>query len=160
MLDTPGTKERYSNPGMAMLGYCVTASLRETDDADLRSLLKHRIMRPLGVPDAEWSVGYGTVTTVDGLPPGGDVGRRFLQPERRRQGRSARSCTRVTGRDDGDRPTVVDTATRHSGMPGHSGLGWWVNRAAGGTRLWKSAPEDAFGRCRRRSAIPPGRPQP
>ena len=30
-------------------------------------------------------------------------------------------------------------------MPGHSGLGWWVNRAPDGTRLWKSAPEDAFG---------------
>ena len=28
VLDIPGTKERYSNPGMAMLGYCVTASLR------------------------------------------------------------------------------------------------------------------------------------
>ncbi len=32
VLDVPGTKERYSNPGMAMLGYCVTASLRGTDD--------------------------------------------------------------------------------------------------------------------------------
>ena len=68
VLDVPGTKERYSNPGMAMLGYCVAASLRGTDDADLRSLLKRRIMAPLGVPDSEWSVGYGTVTTVDGLP--------------------------------------------------------------------------------------------
>ena len=28
VLDAPGTRERYSNPGMAMLGYCVTASLR------------------------------------------------------------------------------------------------------------------------------------
>jgi hypothetical protein len=30
-------------------------------------------------------------------------------------------------------------------MPGHSGLGWWVNRAPDGTRLWKSAPDDSFG---------------
>ncbi len=30
-------------------------------------------------------------------------------------------------------------------MPGHSGLGWWVNTGPDGTRLWKSAPEDAFG---------------
>ena len=64
----PGTVYRYSNPGMAMLGYCVTASLRSTDDADLRSLLKQRIMGPLGVPDAEWSVGYSSTTTVEGLP--------------------------------------------------------------------------------------------
>ena len=32
VLDSPGTRERYSNPGMAMLGYCVTASLRGTED--------------------------------------------------------------------------------------------------------------------------------
>ena len=32
VLDTPGTRDRYSNPGMAMLGYCVTASLRGTED--------------------------------------------------------------------------------------------------------------------------------
>ena len=42
-------------------------------------------------------------------------------------------------------PTAVDTALKHSGMPGHSGLGWWVNTGPDGTRLWKSAPEDAFG---------------
>ena len=36
-------------------------------------------------------------------------------------------------------------ALEHSGLPGHSGLGWWVNTSRDGTRLWKSAPEDAFG---------------
>ena len=59
VLDVPGTRARYSNPGMAMLGYCVTASLQGSDDPDLRSLVKRRVMGPLGVPDAEWSVGYG-----------------------------------------------------------------------------------------------------
>ena len=55
----PAPRSAYSNPGMAMLGYCITAGLRGTAEADLRSLLKHRVMRPLSVPDAEWSVGYG-----------------------------------------------------------------------------------------------------
>jgi CubicO group peptidase (beta-lactamase class C family) len=145
VLDAPGTKERYSNPGMAMLGYCVTASRHGTDDADLRSLLKHRVMGPLGVPDAEWSVGYGTVTTVDGLPlvatwGGGSyspnavarVGRLLLR-------RGMWEDRRVLDAE------VVASALKHSGMPGHSGLGWWVNAAPDGTRLWKSAPDDAFG---------------
>jgi CubicO group peptidase (beta-lactamase class C family) len=145
VLDVPGTKERYSNPGMAMLGYCITASLRGTADPDLRSLLKHRVMGPLGVPDAAWSMGYGTTTTVDGLPlvatwGGGSyspdavarVGRLLLH-------RGTWENQQVLAR------TVVDKAIQHSGMPGHSGLGWWVNRAPNGTRLWKSAPEDAFG---------------
>ena len=68
VLDLPGSKHRYSNPGMAMLAYCVTASLRGAADADLRSLLKRRIMGPLGVPDREWTVGYDTTFRVDGLP--------------------------------------------------------------------------------------------
>ena len=145
VLDVPGTKERYSNPGMALLGYCLTASLRGTEDANLRSLLKKRIMGPLGVPDAEWSVGYGTTTTVDGLPLVATWGGGSYSPDavarvgRLLLNRGAWEDRQVIA------PAVVDPALRHSGLPGHSGLGWWVNRATDGTRLWKSAPEDAFG---------------
>ena len=145
VLDTPGTRDRYSNPGMAMLGYCVTASLRGTETADLRSLLKHRIMGPLGVPDAEWSVGYGTVTNVDGFPLVATWGGGSYSPNAvARVGR----LMLHKGDWEGRRlvsPSVVETVTKHSGMPGHSGLGWWVNSPAGGSKLWKSAPEDAFG---------------
>ena len=93
--------------------------------------------------DAEWSVGYGTTTTVDGLP-GGDVGRRLVQSERS-GGVGRLLLHRGKWVRNSARPTVVDAALRHSGMPGHSGLGWWVNPGADGTRLWRSAPEDAFG---------------
>jgi CubicO group peptidase (beta-lactamase class C family) len=145
MLDVPGTKQRYSNPGMAMLGYCVTASLRGTDDADLRSLLKHRIMGSLGVPDAEWSVGYGTVTSVDGLPLVATWGGGSYSPNAvARVGR----LVLLRGRWEDQQlidPAVVDTALKHSGLPGHSGLGWWVNTAPDGTRRWNSAPDDAIG---------------
>jgi len=65
VVDVPATKERYSNPGMAMLGYCVTAGLLGAKDTDPRSLPKHRIMEPLGVPNGEWSVGYGTAANVE-----------------------------------------------------------------------------------------------
>ena len=145
VLDQPGTNERYSNPGMAMLGYCVTASLQGSHEKDLRSLLQRRIMRPLGVADAEWSVGYGTTVTVDGLPLVATWGGGSYSPNA--TARVGRLLLRK-GDWEGSRllsTSIIETATKHSGMPGHSGLGWWVNRVAGGARLWKSAPEDAFG---------------
>ena len=145
VLDTPGTKERYSNPGMAMLGYCLTVSLRGTDDLDLRSLLKHRVMRPLGIPDGEWGVSNGSVTPVDDLPVvmawgGGSYSTNAVA----RVGRLLLHRGNWEGRQV-LAPSVVEVALRHSGLPGHSGLGWLVNRELDGTRLWKSAPEDAFG---------------
>ena len=145
VLDSPGTRERYSNPGMAMLGYCTTAALRGSVDADLRSLLKHRVMERMGVTDAEWSVGYGTTTTVDGLPLVATWGGGSYSPNAvARVGRLLLHRGKWV-EEQVLAPTVVDTALRHSGMPGHSGLGWWVNPGADGTRLWRSAPEDAFG---------------
>jgi len=38
---------------MAMLAYGITASLRGAPQENLRSLLRERVMRPMGVPDAE-----------------------------------------------------------------------------------------------------------
>src|SRR5436190_2728764 len=46
----PGERKQYSNPGIAMLSYATTAALK----GDLRNLLRERVMRPIGVPDAEW----------------------------------------------------------------------------------------------------------
>jgi CubicO group peptidase (beta-lactamase class C family) len=144
LFDSPGTNARYSNPGMAMLSYCLTASLRGARETDLRSILKARIMDPIGVSRKEWSVGYGQTTTVDGLPlvaawGGGDF--------------SPNACARVAslllhkgnwhGRQLISRATVEE-ATQHAGMANHSGLGWWVNRKSDGTLVWPSVPADAF----------------
>jgi CubicO group peptidase (beta-lactamase class C family) len=144
VLDAPGTKARYSNPGMAMLAYCVTASLRGTEHEDLRSLLAARVMAPIGVPDGEWSCGYGAVSEIDEMRlvanwGGGSysanavarVGRLML-----RQGSWGGKALLS--------PEVVASATTHAGMPNNAGLGWWVNRSADGTRPWSSAPADAF----------------
>src|SRR5205823_11406721 len=43
VLGTPGTNPRHSDPGLAMLSYCLTASLQGAPQTDLRSLLKARI---------------------------------------------------------------------------------------------------------------------
>ena len=64
----PGKRIQYSNPGIGLMTYCVTAAIQGTDHQDIRGLLKERVMKPIGVPAAEWAVGYGKTTTVDGLP--------------------------------------------------------------------------------------------
>ena len=114
-------------------------------DTDLRSLLKHRIMEPLGVPDSEWSIGYGTTAKMEGLPLVATWGGGTYSPNAvARDGR----LMLHKGNWEGEQlisPSVAKAATTHSGLPGHSGLCWWVNSAWQGSKLWKSAPEDAFG---------------
>ena len=44
----PGTKFQYSNCGIAMLTYAVTASLKDAPQKDIRTLLRDRVMRPIG----------------------------------------------------------------------------------------------------------------
>jgi len=63
----PGSNFAYSNPGIAALGYSVTASIKGTTQSDIRSLLQKRIMEPIGVPASEWTMGYGTTYSLDGL---------------------------------------------------------------------------------------------
>ena len=145
VLSKPGTQERYSNPGMGMLAYCLASCLKGTTDPDLRSLLKHKLMDPLGVPGSEWSVGYGKTTVVDGLPVVATWGGGAYSP-----GAVARVGRLLLhgGKWEG-RPLIsaiiVKQALTHSGLPGHSGLGWWVNAPGDGKRLWKAAPDDACG---------------
>jgi len=64
----PGMNFAYSNPGMADLAYAVTASLRGRPQTDIRSLLRARIMEPIGIQENDWSIGYGRTFPVDGLP--------------------------------------------------------------------------------------------
>src|SRR5262245_20841294 len=74
MLFEPGKDFQYSNPGIGLLTYCVTASIKDGKHRDVRTLLKERVMKPIGVPDAEWSVGYGKTFTVNELPLVGSWG--------------------------------------------------------------------------------------
>ena len=127
VLFEPGTKMAYSNPGIAMLTYCVTAALRDAPHKDIRTLLRDRVMRPIGVPDGEWSVGYGKTSMVDGLPLVGSWGGGNY---------TARATARVgrlmlrEGIGKADRllsPEAVRQITRDAGTPGNCGIGWWSN---------------------------------
>ena len=64
----PGSRSGYSNPGMAMLAYAVTAAIQAGPHKDIRTLLAERIMKPIGLRDQQWSIGYKSTYEVDGLP--------------------------------------------------------------------------------------------
>ncbi|MCX6904673.1 MAG: serine hydrolase [Verrucomicrobia bacterium] len=136
----PGAKMEYSNPGIALMTYCVTAALRDAPQKDIRSLLRERIMRPIGVADADWSVGYGKTSTVDGLPLVGSWGGGAY---------TARAAARIgrlmlRGGDwDGKRllsAEAVRLTTSDAGTPGPCGIGWWSNNEGDCAKL----PRDAF----------------
>ncbi|HUU17503.1 MAG TPA: serine hydrolase [Sedimentisphaerales bacterium] len=146
----PGTKYAYSNPGMAMLSYAVTASLQGTEHTDVRTLLRERVMRPIGVKDDEWSIGYGQTYKVNGLNlvanwGGGSytaravarVGRLMLrkgnwQGEQLIDSRFVEEVVKYAGTPLPDRPAGNPN-------PG-SGLGWWTNFDG----VWDKVPRDAF----------------
>lgn len=135
----PVKQLRYSNPGIGMLTYSVTAAMKDSPQKDVRSLLRERVMRPIGVADAAWSVGYGQTFTVDGLPLVGSWGGGSY---------TARASVRVgrlvlrEGGWHGRRllsREAVRQVTTSAGLPGDCGTGWWTNAAG----RYKSLPRDA-----------------
>jgi CubicO group peptidase (beta-lactamase class C family) len=52
-----------------MLAYATTAALVATNSPqkDLRALIAERVMKPIGMPEKEWNIGYGANVNVDGL---------------------------------------------------------------------------------------------
>jgi CubicO group peptidase (beta-lactamase class C family) len=139
MLFEPGAKLQYSNPGIALLSYAVTASLKDGPQKDLRTLLRERVMRPIGVLDTEWSIGYGTTYKVDGLPlvapwGGGSYTARAVA-------RIGRLLLR-DGDWDGTRllsKEAVRQILASAGLPGDCGMGWWTNAAQRYPKLPKDA---------------------
>jgi CubicO group peptidase (beta-lactamase class C family) len=146
----PGTKYGYSNPGMAMLSYAVTSGLRGAEHTDVRTLLRERIFRPIGVKDGGWSIGYGKTYDVDGLKlvpnwGGGSCTARAVA----RVGRLMLKKGDWQGRQLIDR-SWVETVLRYAGTPlpdrppGNPqpacGLGWYTNFDA----VWPKVPRDGF----------------
>jgi len=146
----PGTKYAYSNPGMAALAYVVTAALKGAAQADIRTLLKQRILDPLGVPESQWSIGYGRAYELDGLQlyanwGGGSftaravacVGQLMLQRGEWKKQKllSAAWVDKVTAYAG----TPLPERRPSQPAPG-SGLGWWTNFDG----VWKKVPDDAF----------------
>jgi len=147
----PGAAFEYSNPGMAMLSYAITSALQKSQYKDVRTYLRERIMRPIGVPDAEWSIGYGKTFSVDGLDLVANWGGGAY---------TARAAARVgrlmlrQGEWEGARlldAEWVKKVTSDAGTPEpfrgagegpcpKAGLAWWVNADGILSRL----PRDAF----------------
>ena len=146
----PGTAFEYSNPGMAALAYAVTASLKGAPQSDIRAALKARILDPLGVPESEWSIGYGQAYTVDGLQLYANWGGGAFSP--RATARIGELMMRG-GEWEGKRlfdKLLVQRMTSFAGMPIRkrapddpapgSGLCWWLNFDG----VWPQVPRDAF----------------
>ena len=156
----PGTKYSYSNPGIAMLTYAVTASMNGSEFHDIRSYLKKRIYEPIGIEEGEYTMGYKNTYEVDGLGlvPGWGGG-----------AFTARAIARIgmlmlhKGNWQGNQildSAWVERVTRYAGpvLPqGHEGaetddpwyfdhlspvptLGWYNNFDG----IWPAVPRDAF----------------
>uniref|UniRef100_Q026T7 Beta-lactamase n=1 Tax=Solibacter usitatus (strain Ellin6076) TaxID=234267 RepID=Q026T7_SOLUE len=147
VLFTPGTRNAYSNPGMAALSYAITASLK---GGDIRTLLKERVLDPLGVPERDWSIGYGRAYEVDGLKLYANWGgASFTARAAARIGQLMMLQGQWNGRElirrevvrkvltDQKMPRPARSATNPA--PG-SGLAWYVNADG----VWPAAPRDAF----------------
>ncbi len=147
----PGGRYAYSNPGMAMLAYAVTAAFRDSEWPDLRTLLRERVMRRIGVDDRAWSIGYGQTYEVNGLPlvanwGGGAYTARAVA----RIGRLMMHRGEWLGAGQilpaawVDRALTYDHTPAPERPPGNpaplSGLGWWLNTDG----IWAGVPVDAF----------------
>ena len=155
VLFEPGERFQYSNPGIAMLTYAVTAAIQGSEWSDVRTLLRDRVMRPIGAADEEWSIGYGRTFVVagsdrgqTGVRPGGDAGLPLVASWGG-GGYTARATARVgrlmlRGGDwDGTRllsESAVKQITSDAGTPGHGGIGWWSNAEG----KYPALPRDAF----------------
>jgi CubicO group peptidase (beta-lactamase class C family) len=139
MLAAPGEKIQYSNPGIGMMTYCVTAAIRGGPQQDIRALLRERVLRPIGVPDADWSAGYGQTFRVDGLPlvaPWG--GAAFTPRATARIGRLVLKEGIWEGREILSKQAVRQV-TGDAGLVGNCGMGWWSNAGGRYARLPKDA---------------------
>lgn len=146
----PGDDYAYSNTGMAMLAYAVTSSLKNAPQSDILSLLRERIMRPIGVADGDWSIGYGRAYEIDGLKlyanwGGGSYTARAVASVGRLMLKKGNWEGKQLVSSDWVEKMVTYAGTplpdRPAGNPSPaSGLGWWVNYDG----VWSSVPKDAF----------------
>jgi CubicO group peptidase (beta-lactamase class C family) len=127
----PGDDRGYSNAGFAMLSYAVTAAFRGVPGGDLRTLLRDRVLGPIGLKPGEWSVGYNQNFQVDGLSLVANWGGAAFTPHATAAvGRLMLNRGKRNGRQIIPE-AIVSELTR-------DGIGWWVEAKP------KSLPPDAF----------------
>ena len=139
---TPGTGFQYSNPGIGMLNYAVTAALKDGEHKDIRTYLWERLIKKMSIPKEEWSVGYGKTFEADGHKlvatwGGGSV--------------STRAMTAVgwlllnKGEWNGEQlisAKVVEDVLRRSEQPAYCSAGFWLNSDLTGKERWAALPKD------------------
>ena len=146
----PGTKFAYSNTGFAALAYALTASLRGAPQRDIKTLLKERVMDPLGVPAQDWSIGYDGPTELDGLKIYATWGgANYTARATAKVGQLMLQRGEWNGRQLVSREWA-ETVVKYAGMPLPdrrkegpflgSGLGWYANFDG----VWPQVPRDAF----------------
>ena len=162
VLFTPGSGFNYSNPGIAMLSYAVTASLAKSKHTDIRSLLWERIYGPVGIDRKQLSTGYGKDFQVNGLSlvpswGGGSSSAeaaarlaRLMLKNGNWNGQQLVSATQVkevltyaNTAVPGNQPAMVSDSSslRYSDNPyPASTMGWYSNF----DKVWKYVPQDAF----------------
>jgi CubicO group peptidase (beta-lactamase class C family) len=147
VLFQPGTRFMYSGTGFAVLGYAITASLKDAPYKDIRTLFRDRIMKPLGIPDSEWSLPQAHNLDDMSVYPIWSGGR-YTARAVARIGQLMLQKGQWDGRQLVDR-TWVEKMVSYSGgplpegsdsfEPAH-GLCWVVNFDG----VWPSVPRDAF----------------
>ncbi len=146
----PGTSYQYSNPGMAMLAYAVTASYRGTKYKDIRTLLRERVYKPIGINDDEWQIGYGKTYEIDGLGLVANWGGGSFTPRA-----TARIGRLMLHNGNWDGKQLIDSSwvksllkfagtplppREEKDLPLASGLAWYNNYDG----VWTRAPRDLF----------------
>src|SRR5262249_42956878 len=146
----PGSGYQYSNPGMACLAYAVTASLKGAPQSDIKTLLRDRVFRPIGIPDNEWSIGYGRPYRLEGMDLHANWGGGNFTP--RAVARIGEWMMRM-GEWEGKQLVprrFIQAALKYQGMPlpdrkvephaPASAAAWYTNF----DMVWPSVPRDAF----------------
>jgi CubicO group peptidase (beta-lactamase class C family) len=123
-----------------MLAFCVTAAIQGDGPRDIRTLLRERVMRPIGITDREWSCGYGQTFDVDGLPLVAPWGGGAFTPRA-----TARIGRLLLHEGDWDGQQILSRAsvrniTGDAGLPGHCGMGFWTN----GDARYSKLPRDTY----------------
>ena len=146
---TPGSRYAYSGAGYYALAYILGRAFSGARERDFRTILRERVMRPLGIPDDAWEMSYHTSYEVDGMR---------LQAVGSGAGFTARALAKMgqlfldRGWQDGrrifsaaDMRSLLTPRQRPAHVPEQSADpvpagGWWTNAA----RTWASLPRDAF----------------
>jgi CubicO group peptidase (beta-lactamase class C family) len=152
VLFPPGSRFSYSGVGYYALAYALAASLKGTPQTDVRSLLRERIMLPLGVPDDDWLISYHESYQLDGMTlyaigsgasytarAAARVGQLVLDRGRWGDRRLLDSSVVARSLQPADGKLPPDSGDYRLPPPAMGG-GWWLNLRGS----WPSVPRDAF----------------